>query len=336
MEYRRLGQSSVEVSTLCLGAMMFGDRTDEAESRRIVDSARAAGVNFIDTADAYAGGRSEEIVGRTVAAERDWWVVATKVGTRLPPAAPNRGGLGRTWLLRAVQDSLRRLRLDYIDIYYLHLDDPKTPLEETVGAMGELLRAGLIRGWGVSNTRGWKLAEMVRQCGLLGVARPVAAQPLYNVMNRMAEGDYLPACAQYGIGVVPYSPLARGVLTGKYTVAGAPAPDSRAGRGDARMLQTEFRPESLEKAQAIATHAAQDGRSVQGIALNWVLAHAAVASVIAGPRTLAQWDGYLAARQQGFGPADEALIDTLVPAGFPSTYGFNDPVHPILGRVTRR
>ena len=151
--YRRLGKGGLEVSSLCLGAMMFGDQADEAEADRIVQRARDAGINFIDTADAYGGGRSEEIVGKTVRSHRDWWIVATKVGTRLPPFAPNRGGNGRSWILRGVEESLARLKTGYIDLYYLHLDDLATPLEETVEAMGTLVREGKIRHWGVSNFR---------------------------------------------------------------------------------------------------------------------------------------------------------------------------------------
>ncbi|MFI5013091.1 MAG: aldo/keto reductase [Hyphomicrobiales bacterium] len=336
MKYRRLGRSGLEVSTLCLGAMMFGDRTPESEARSIIASARDAGVNFIDTADAYAGGESERIVGRAIAADRERWVLATKVGTRLPPPDRNRGGLGRKWLLRAIDESLSRLGADYVDIYFLHLDDPLTPPQETVGALDDLIRMGKIRYWGVSNIRGWKIAEMVRLCALTGAAPPLAAQPHYNIMNRMAETDYLPACAHYGIGVVPYSPLARGVLTGKYGDGQeAPDPSSRAGRRDKRMLETEFRPRSLAIAQTLAEHARATGRTPIGLALNWVLAHADVHSVIAGPRTLAQWEGYLRALEEGHEAQDEALIDALVPPGHPSTPGFSDPIHGVKARATR-
>ena len=330
--HRRLGNSGLEVSSLCLGAMMFGDRADEAESGRIVALARDAGINFIDTADAYGGGRSEEIVGRTIKGDRDWWVVATKVGTRLPPMSPNRGGIGRRWLLRGVEESLARLGIDTIDVYYLHLDDLATPLEETVDAMGTLIREGKIRHWGVSNFRGWRIAEIVRLCDIAGVPRPIAGQPYYNAVNRMPEVEYLPVCAHHGIGVVPYSPLARGVLTGKYRPKAPPDPSTRAGRGDQRMMMTEFREESMVIAQTIREHAEARGRTAIGFALNWVLANPIVTSVIVGPNSQEQLRTYLAATDEAFDAADEALLDHLVAPGHPSTPGYTDPLYPVTGR----
>lgn len=335
MNTRRLGRSGLEVSTLCLGAMMFGDQTAEAEALRIVQQARDAGVNFIDTADAYAGGASEEIVGRTVKSERNRWIVATKVGTRLPPPDPNRGGNGRLWLLRGAEESLKRLQLDHIDLYYLHLDDLRTPLEETVDAMGALISAGKIRYWGVSNFRGWRIAEIMRLCGLANVPPPVAGQPYYNAMNRLPEIEYLPACAHYGIGVVPYSPLARGILTGKYTPGSGPAADTRAGRNDKRMMETEFRAESIAIAQRIRDHAQAKGRTAIGFAVNWVLANPIVSSVIAGPRTEQHWAAYLAALSEGFDAEDEKLLDQMVAPGHPSTPGYTDPLYPVTGRPPR-
>jgi aryl-alcohol dehydrogenase (NADP+) len=332
MEYRRLGRSGIEVSALCLGAMMFGDQTGEGEAVRIVHRAGEAGVNFLDTADAYAGGESERIVGRLVRGDRDRWVVATKVGTALPPHGPNRRGSGRVWVLRALDQSLARLQMDHIDIYYLHLDDMDTPLEETVETMGILIRQGKIRHWGVSNFRAFRIAEIIRLCGLLGAPQPIVGQPYYNAMNRMPEVEYLPACAYYGLGVVPYSPLARGVLTGKYDVHAPPDPATRAGRKDKRMMETEFRPESLRMAQTIKAHAEARGGSVIGFAVNWVLANPVVSSVIAGPRTESQWEAYLAAVGQPFDAEDEALVDGLVPPGHPSTPGYTDPLYPTTGR----
>ena len=330
--YRRLGRSGLEVSSLCLGAMMFGDRADEAEAQRIVARARDAGINFIDTADAYSGGRSEEIVGRTIAADRDWWIVATKVGTRLPPPTPNRGGIGRSWLLRGVDDSLTRLRTHHIDVCYLHLDDLSTPLDETVDAMGALIRMGKIRHWGVSNFRAWRIAEILRLCDIARVPRPIAGQPYYNAMNRMPEIEYLPLCAHHGIGVVPYSPLARGVLTGKYKPSVAPDPTTRAGRNDKRMMMTEFRQESMIIAAIIKDHAEARGRTAIGFALNWVLANSIVTSVIVGPNTEAQLQTYVGATDEPYDAEDEALLDRYVAAGHPSTPGYTDPLFPVTGR----
>jgi len=331
VDYRNLGRSGLKVSKMCLGTMMFGDRTDAAEAARIVASARDAGVNFIDTADQYAKGESERITGKLIAAERDRWVLATKVGNRMGDS-PNDGGLSRAWILRAIDMSLDRLDTDYVDIYYFHIDDADTPLDESVAAMGDVIAQGKVRYWGVSNFRGWRIAEAVRLAADMGVPAPVICQPYYNAMNRMPETEVIPACAHYGLGVVPYSPLARGVLTGKYKPEGAPPPDSRAGRKDARMLQTEFRPESLAMAQTIKAHAEKRGMSAGQFAVNWVLNNGAVTSVLAGPRTLEQWNEYLGALAHGFTAEDEALVDGLVHTGHPSTPGYNDPRYPLTGR----
>jgi aryl-alcohol dehydrogenase (NADP+) len=333
MEYRNLGRSGLKVSPLCLGAMMFGDQTDEETSRRIVDRARDADVNFIDTADAYGAGKSEEIVGRAVKPDRDRWVLATKVG--YPAGSPLPADLSRKYVLHAVEQSLRRLGTDYIDLYYLHRDDPRTPLEETVRALADLVHQGRIRYFGVSNFRAWRLAEVVRLCDALGIDRPAASQPQYNAMNRMPEMELLPACRFYGVGVVPYSPLARGVLTGKYAGLEQPPEGSRAARKDRRILQTELRPESVQLAQEIKAHAEARGSTASHFALNWVLNNALVDAVIAGPRTLEQWEDYLAALDTPFAAEDEELVDKLVAPGHPSTPGFTDPQYPVTGRVPR-
>ena len=332
MEYRNLGRSGLKVSPLCLGTMMFGDRTDYAESSRIVASAREAGVNFIDTADAYAKGESEKIVGKLIAGDRDHWVLATKVGNPMGEG-PNDRGTGRKRLLAAIDRSLDRLGTDFVDIYYLHKDFEDTPLEETIDAMGDILASGKARYFGVSNFRGWRIAEVVRVCGELGVARPVACQPYYNAMNRQPETEVLPACHHYGIGVVPYSPLARGVLVGKYRPGEEPAADTRAGRKDRRMMQTEFRAESLAMAQTLKAHAEAKGMTATAFAVGWVLANRIVSSVIAGPRTLEQWQGYVDALGKPIDAQDEALVDSLVRTGHPSTPGYNDPAYPLTGRL---
>ncbi len=334
MDYRRLGTSGLKVSPLCLGTMMFGDRTDEATSKEIVAEARAAGLNFIDTADQYCDGRSEEIVGRAIKSDRGKWVLATKVGNPSPPEDPNRCGLGRRWILEAAEESLRRLNTEVIDIYYLHLEDHGTPLEETVSAIGDLIRQGKIRHFGVSNFRSWRIAEIVRLCGQLGVDRPVVSQPYYNAVNRMPEIEQLPVCGHYGLGVVPYSPLGRGVLTGKYDPAAAPPADSRAATKDARMMQTEWRPESLEIAQKVKAHAEARGITAGQFAVAWVLNNRLVTAALAGPRTLAQWRDYMGALDYGFTAEDEALVDDLVAPGHPSTPGYSDPRYPIEGRPT--
>ena len=334
MKYRKLGRSGLGISPLCLGTMMFGDRTDEAEAGRIADAARDAGVNFIDTADVYSKGASEEIVGRLIRNARSHWILATKVGNPMGDA-PNEKGLSRRWVLQGAEASLRRLGVDDIDIYYLHRDDPDTPLEETLSGIEELLRAGKVRYFGLSNYRGWRIASIVRLCDTMSIPRPLVCQPYYNAMDRTPEVEILPACAHFGLGVVPYSPLARGVLTGKYRPGAKPPEDSRAGRKDRRMMETEFREESLRIAQKISQHATSKGITPGQFAVAWVLNNRFVHSVLAGPRTSDQWRDYVAALDYRFTEEDEAFLNALVPRGHASTHGYSDPQYPIAGRESR-
>lgn len=334
MNYRKLGRSGLKVSPLCLGTMLFGGPTEEKDAQAIVQSARDAGINFIDTADGYTEGRSEEIVGRAVKSDRDWWIVATKLANP-SGEGPNGRGLSRSWVLRACERSLARLGLDHIDVYYLHKEDHDTPLEETVSALGDLIRAGKIRYFGVSNHRSWRVAEIVRICERLGIDRPIVSQPYYNALNRMPETEHLPACKHYGLGVVPYSPIARGVLTGKYDPDAPPPADTRAGRKDTRMMQTEWRRESLVIARTLREHAEARGFTAGQFAVAWVLANPIVTGAIAGPRTMEQWQDYLGALDYPFDAEDEALVDGLVTTGHPSTPGYNDPAYPVEGRPVR-
>jgi aryl-alcohol dehydrogenase-like predicted oxidoreductase len=334
MDYRKLGRSGLKVSPLCLGAMMFGDATSEVDSHAIIARAREQGVNFIDTADTYNGGGSEEVVGRAIGRDRGWWVLATKMANPMEPG-PNGRGLSRYHAMRAVEASLRRLNTDVIDILYLHKEDHDTPLAETVRALADMIRAGKIRYFGVSNHRAWRVAEICRLCDEAGIDRPVVSQPLYNALNRMVEVEHLPACAHYGLGVFPYSPLARGVLTGKYRANVAPPEGTRAARRDKRMMETEWRPESLNIAADIAAHAATRGVSAAQFALAWVLNNRLITGVIGGPRTMEQWEEYVGALSYRFTAEDEALVDGLVTAGHPSTPGYNDPAYPLEGRIAR-
>jgi aryl-alcohol dehydrogenase-like predicted oxidoreductase len=331
MNYQTLGKSPLKVSRLCLGTMMFGDQTDAAEAGRIVASAREMGVNFIDTADVYTTGASETITGELIKADRQRWVLATKLGNVMSKL-PNEGGYSRSWMLREVEASLKRLQTDHTDILYLHRDFLDLDLEEPLRALEQLQRDGKIRYWGVSNFRGWRISEAVHGARQLGMAGPVVCQPYYNLLNRLPEVEVLPACDHHGIGVVPYSPVARGVLTAKYTPGAPPPPGTRAARNDTRMMQTEFREESLQIAQKLKVHVEQRGIALAHFATAWVLAHRAVSSVIAGPRTLAQWLDYEAALGLEISSEDEALVDALVAPGHPSTPGYTDPAYPLARR----
>ena len=311
MDYVPLGRSGLKVSPLCLGTMMFGGPTDEQDSGRIIATSREAGINFIDTADVYVEGRSEEITGRAIAPERSRWVLATKVCNPMGEG-PNDRGLSRRWLMLACEASLRRLGTDWIDVYYLHKEDHSTPLEETVNAVGDLIRQGKIRYLGLSNFRAWRIAEIVRLCDRAGIDRPLVLQPYYNALNRMPETELLPACAHYGLGVVPYSPLARGVLTGKYDPDAPPPTETRAGRQDKRMMQTEWRRESLVIARQLKEHAESQGhhagpvrarlaaqQPARDLALSWARARWSRCRTIwvlcatgSRPRTRPWWTGW--------------------------------------------
>ena len=334
MSYRNLGRSGLKVSPLCLGTMMFGGPTDVPTAERIIGMARDAGLNFVDTADAYHAGESERITGRAIAAERHHWVLATKAANPMGDG-PHQRGLSRKWLMQACDASLERLGTDHIDVYYLHKEDHDTPLEETVRALADLVRAGKIRHVGLSNYRAWRIALVCRLCDEAGIDRPVVLQPYYNIMNRQPEVEVLPAAGHFGLGVAPYSPLARGVLTGKYRPGEQPDSESRVARQDKRMLQTEWRDESLAIAQTLKEHALAKGCTPGQFAVAWLLNNHLVTSPIAGPRTIPQMSDYLGALEVGFTAEDEALVDSLVATGHPSTPGFNDPAYPIEGRQPR-
>ncbi len=331
MHYRHLGKSNLQVSALCLGTMMFADQTGRDEARAIVADAASHGVNYIDTADVYSTGGSETMLGELLKGQRHQWVLATKLGNKMSKRV-NEGHFSRSWMLREIEASLQRLQTDHVDILYLHRDSNGMDLEEPLRAIEAMLRDGKIRSWGVSNYRGWRIAEMMRLAGQLGMPGPVVCQPYYNLLNRMPEVEILPACEHYGIGVTPYSPVARGVLTGKYLPGQPPEEGSRAGRGDKRIAETEFREESLQIAQQLKAHAQARGITLAQFATAWVLAHRAVSAVIAGPRTLKQWQDYLPAVEYQVTAEDEALVDSFVSPGHPSTPGYNDPSHPLYPR----
>jgi aryl-alcohol dehydrogenase-like predicted oxidoreductase len=326
-----LGPSGVHVSRLCLGAMMFGGATDEAESLRIIADAKERGVNFIDTADVYAEGRSEEIVGRAIARDRADWVVATKCGLG-PGLGVEGGGLSRAHVSKSIDASLKRLNTDYVDVFYAHRHDPGTPPEEVAENFAAVVRSGKARFWALSNFDAWRVAHIVDICRVGKLPPPVAVQPYYSILFREPERDLFPACRHFGLGVVPYSPLARGVLSGKYRPGEAPPEGSRVARGDKRILATEWRERSVEIAAELQRHAEAKGMTTIDFAVAWVLANRSVTSVIAGPRTFAQWETYVAAMEFSLGPDDEAVVDALVPPGHASTFGFTDPNDPVEGR----
>ena len=332
--YVPLGASGVKVSRLWLGTMMFGDQTDANEAARIVDATREAGINAIDTANQYANGESERITGKLIAADRERWVLATKLANPTGPG-PNDRGLSRRHMVAALDASLRRLGTDWVDILYLHMEDNETPLEETLLAMQHLVASGKVHYFGLSNFRAWRVARVAEMCKAIGMQPPIVCQPPYNAMSRQIEVELLPCCAHYGIAPVVYSPLARGILSGKYRVDAPPPEGSRAARNDTRIMQTEFRAESIALAQRIAERARERGLTATAYALAWVWNNRLVNGVIGGPKTQAQWQDYLDALGTPFDADDEAFVSGLVSAGHASTPGYSDPRYPVAGRVPR-
>ncbi|MCF3932313.1 aldo/keto reductase [Acuticoccus sp. M5D2P5] len=333
MPMNRLGRSGLRVSSLCLGTMTFGARTEERDAAIIYARAREAGINFIDTADTYNAGKSEEIVGRLIAKERDDVVLATKAANPFGDN-PNHAGLSRAWLMTEVERSLKRLDTDRIDVLYLHKEDHETPLEETVRTIEDLVRSGKIRYFGVSNHRSWRIAEIVRYCDQANITRPVVCQPYYHAMNRAIEVEVLPACGHYDIAVFPYSPLARGVLSGKYSGNTVPS-DSRASASDTRLLETDFQPASIAAADKIVAHAKARGVAPTAFAIAFVLANPLITGAVVGPRTLEQLEAYLEAVDVAWTADDEAAVDAVVPPGSHAVPHFHDPRYPLEGRPTR-
>ena len=331
MQYRNLGRSGVKVSPVCLGTMMFGGQTSAADSIRIMHKALDAGVNFFDTANMYNAGQSEAVIGEALADRRGRVVLATK-GRAPMGAGPNDSGASRLHLMRALEDSLKRLKTDHVDIYYVHTPDYATPIEETLCALDDMVHSGKVRYISCSNFRAWRLMEALWTSDKLNLQRFACIQPLYNIVNRDIEVELLPACKEYGIGVVTYSPLARGILTGKYK-QGEPFPEgSRAARNDKRMQQAELREASLIVAEEIRRHCEQKGVGMSQFALAWCLANPNVTSVIIGPRTMEQFDDNMDCLSVKVDESDEAFINDLVPPGEHSGKGFQDTQYPITGR----
>jgi len=331
MEYTTLGRNGVKISRICLGTMMFGSPTSEADSIDIINKAYDDGVNFIDTANVYNDGESERITGKAIKDKRDKVVLVTKVcGPR--GDGINDGGVSRYHIMNEVENSLRRLGTDYIDIYMLHRAVYDCPIEESLRALDDLVAQGKIRYPGCSNFYGHQITEALWIADKRGYAPMSVVQPLYNIVNRDPEVDLFPACEKFGVGTMIYSPLARGVLAGKYLVGQEPPQGSRAARKDLRILITELRDESFEVAQAIKPLADAHGKTMTQFSLNWVLGNPIVSSAIVGPRTMEQYVDNVGCL--GWEIDDEALakIDELVPPGEHTGWGFNDPQYPVIGR----
>ena len=320
MEYRPLGRTGITVSQLCLGAMMFGSfgNADHDDSVKIIHRALDAGINVIDTADGYSAGESEEILGKALAGgRRDDVVLAVKFGVSFG-GDPNRRGGSRRWIERAVEGSLRRLGTDWIDLYQLGAPDPYTDIDETLGALTDLVRAGKIRSFGASKVPAAQIVEAQWVADRRGHGRFRTEQPPYSILTRAIEYDLLPTCLRHGMGVLAYSPLAEGWLSGKYrkgqqaTPPGSPARHRNVADFDAANPANAAK---LDAADALGTLADEAGLTLIQLAVAFAVRHPAVTSAIIGPRTMEHLDGYLAA--DGVTLSSDVLdrIDEIVPPG---------------------
>jgi aryl-alcohol dehydrogenase-like predicted oxidoreductase len=323
MEYRTLGTTGVRVSTHCLGAMMFGSwgNTDVEACVRMVHEALEAGINFVDTADVYSAGESEAIVGKALADRRDEVVLATKVHGRMGPGKNDEGN-SRLWITREVESSLRRLGTDHIDLYQIHRPEPQTAIDETLGALTDLQRAGKIRYFGSSTYPGWQLEEAAWVAERNGLSRFRTEQPPYSIFVRQIELDVLPVAQRLGMGVLVWSPLCRGWLTGRYRrEAFDRSPEARAARVGGRGMGWQFdesRPEiqrKLDLVEELAKLAAEAGVTMTHMAIAFALAHPGVTSAIIGPRTPEQLADLLSGADVRLEPPILDAIDELVAPG---------------------
>lgn len=322
MQYRPLGRTGIKVSPYCLGAMMFGagGNPDHGDCSRIIHKALDFGINFIDTADRYSAGESEEIVGKALKGRRDKIVLATKVYGPMGDD-PNQQGTSRRWIMQEVDNSLRRLQTDCIDLYQIHRPAPDTDIEETLSALTDLMRAGKVRAIGSSTFPVSEIVEAQWVAERRGLARFRTEQPPYSILDRGIERDMLPTCARYGMGVLVWSPLSKGMLTGRYR-KGQPLPDSIRAKYMPRQMSDE---RSLDAVEQLIPLAEAAGLSLTHMALAFVMAHPGVTSAILGPRTIPQLDDLLAGAEVRL--SDDVLdrIDRIVPPG--TDVGLNEAAY---------
>jgi aryl-alcohol dehydrogenase-like predicted oxidoreductase len=312
MQYRPLGRTGISVSPYCLGAMMFGRlaNPDHDECVRMIHRALDAGINFLDTADVYSRGESEEIVGKALKGRRESVVLATKAGNPMSDDPNHRGG-SRRWLTASVENSLRRLQTDYIDLYQLHRPAPGTDIEETLSVLTDLIRAGKVRAIGASTFPASDIVEAQWVAERRGLARFRTEQPPYSILNRSIEREVLPACQRYGMGVMAWSPLAKGMLTGKYR-QGQPTPDTLRAKYLPKAMSDEGSLGAVERLIPLAESA---GLSLVHMALAFVVAHPALTSAILGPRTPAQLEDLLGGMNVVLNDDLLDQIDAIVPPG---------------------
>ena len=318
MEYRKLGRTGVKVSPLCLGCMMFGDRTSPEDSYAIIDRALDAGINFLDTANVYSRGRSEEVTGEALKrnGKRDAVVLATKVHAAMDDHDPNMQGNTRRHIIQQCDASLKRLQTDYIDLYQIHRPQSDVPIDETLRALDDLIRAGKVRYIGTSTYGAWQILESLWVAKELGLNRFICEQPPYNMLDRRIERELLPMCGTYGIATIPWSPLAGGLLSGKYRRSETAPADSRFGNLDKHpWIAHRYHDGIFDALEPLEALAANRGCSLAQFALAWCMHQQAVTSPIIGPRTMDQLEDNLGALAVEISDGDRDRIDEIVPPG---------------------
>jgi aryl-alcohol dehydrogenase-like predicted oxidoreductase len=338
MDHRPLGRTGVSVSKMCLGAMMFGSwgNPDHDDSIRVIHAALDAGVNFVDTADVYGAGESEEIVGKALKGRRDDVVLATKFFNPMGEDVNRRGG-SRRWIVQAVEDSLRRLQTDWIDLYQIHRPDPGIDIEETLGALTDLVRQGKVRYVGHSTFPASQIVEAQVAARERGLQRFVSEQPAYSILVRAIEADVLPTCRRHGLGVLSYSPLTGGWLSGRWRKDAGQQSSSRAGRLPERFdLSQPGNRRKLDAVEDLAQLAEQTGITLIQLAIAFVLNHPAITSAIVGPRTMEQLEGQLAAADVVLDRPVLDRIDEIVAPGVTVNPVDNSFDNPALQPAARR
>lgn len=316
MEYRSLGRTGVMVSPLCLGAMNFGGPTPEDESIRIIERALDGGFNFIDTANVYNAGESERIVGKALkeSGKREQVVLATKVHGTMGPG-PNDQGASRLHILKSCEDSLRRLQTDTIDLFQLHRPSATIPQDETLRAFDDLVRAGKVRYIGCSTHPAWKVMEALATSEKFGLVRYVSEQPPYNLLDRRIENELVPLCQKYGLAILPWSPLAMGVLAGRYPLDGSYPADSRAARANWPAIKDRVTLRALETGVKVIELAKQRGVTPAQFSLTWCKDQPGITAPIVGPRTLQHLEDYLPVFEMSLSGEDRAACDAIVHPG---------------------
>lgn len=313
MEYRQLGNSGLKVSAVGLGSDTFGREVDEQSTAVLIDHALDQGINYIDTADVYGwGGRSEEFIGKALEGKRSRAIIATKFGVGVSQDSPQgmqKEGLGsRDYVMRAVEASLKRLNTDYIDLYQFHMPDPTTPVEETLRALDDLVRAGKVRYIGCSNFSGWELCEALWISHTAGLNSFVSVEPRYNLLDRHIEEELIPCCQAYNVGVIPWYPLAAGLLTGKYRRGEIPPPGTRFS-SNPKLYGRFLSDENFDQLEKLEEFASGRGHTLAELAIAWLLSHSWVSTVIAGVTRTGQITANIAAAEWKLSADDMARLD---------------------------